>query len=157
MVWPFFTQISGRNFLPELCGEVHPGAALSKLCVVPFALQNRALFEGEKRVKKCWEKGRKRGGQQRGQKGKKDAWKQVSGGFHCWWFGVFGARESRPHDRALSAPRHCLDALFNDRKKRRGASPQSTCRGKGNPGPEKPKTVTSKSVTWRCLAKVAQK
>ena len=36
-------------------------------------------------------------------------------------------------------------------EKRRGASPQSTCRGKGNPGPEKPKTVTSKSVTWRCL------
>ena len=36
-------------------------------------------------------------------------------------------------------------------EKRRGASPQSTCRGKGNPGPEKPKTVTTKSVTWRCL------
>ena len=33
-----------------------------------------------------------------------------SGGFHCWCFGVFGARESRPHDRALSAPRYCLDA-----------------------------------------------
>ena len=32
-----------------------------------------------------------------------------------WWFSLlmiwgFGARESRPHDRALSAPRHCLDA-----------------------------------------------
>ena len=25
--WPFFTQISGRNFLPELCGEVHPETA----------------------------------------------------------------------------------------------------------------------------------
>ena len=36
-------------------------------------------------------------------------------------------------------------------EKRRGASPQSTCRAEGNPGPEKPKTVTSKSVTWRCL------
>ena len=32
-------------------------------------------------------------------------------------FGVLGARESRPHDRALSAPRHCLDAHSNDRKK----------------------------------------
>ena len=50
---------------------------LSKLCTVPFALQNRALFEGEKRVKRSREKGGKRGGQQRGQKGKKDAWKQV--------------------------------------------------------------------------------
>ena len=48
---------------------------LSKLCAVPFALQNRALFEAEKRAKRCREKGRKRGGQQRGQKGKKDAWK----------------------------------------------------------------------------------
>ena len=32
---------------------------LSKLCAVPFALQNRALFEGEKRAKRCWEKVRK--------------------------------------------------------------------------------------------------
>ena len=36
-------------------------------------------------------------------------------------------------------------------EKRRGASPQRTCRAEGNPGPEKPKTVTSRSVTWRCL------
>ena len=28
---------------------------------MPFALQNRALFEGEKRAKRCGEKGRKRG------------------------------------------------------------------------------------------------
>ena len=48
-----------------------------KLCAVPFALQNRALFEGEQRVKRSREKGGKRGGQQRGRKGKKDAWKQV--------------------------------------------------------------------------------
>ena len=46
---------------------------LSKLCAVPLALQNRALFEEEKRAKKGLEKGRKRGGQQRGQEGKKDA------------------------------------------------------------------------------------
>ena len=31
--------------------------------------------------------------------------------------GFLGARESRPHDRALSSPRHCLDAHWNDRKK----------------------------------------
>ena len=32
-------------------------APLSKMRAVPFALQNRALFEGEKRAKKCPEKG----------------------------------------------------------------------------------------------------
>ena len=36
-------------------------------------------------------------------------------------------------------------------EKWRGASPQSICHAEGNPGPEKRKTVTSKSVTWRCL------
>ena len=55
-----------------------PDLPLSKLCAVPFALalQNRALFEGEKRAKMCREfseKGRKRGGQLRGQKEQKDA------------------------------------------------------------------------------------
>ena len=44
----------------------------SKLQVVPLALQNRALFEEEKRAKRCREKGRKRAGQQKGRKGKKD-------------------------------------------------------------------------------------
>ena len=51
---------------------------LSEICAVPFALQNRALFEGENRAKRRPEKGRKRSGQQRGQKGKKDAQKQVT-------------------------------------------------------------------------------
>ena len=40
---------------------------LSKLCAVPLALQNRAFFGREQR---CQEK-RKRGGQERGQKGKR--------------------------------------------------------------------------------------
>ena len=44
----FFAPISGRNFLPELCGKVHPDLPLSKLCAVHFALQNGALFEGRK-------------------------------------------------------------------------------------------------------------
>ena len=48
-----------------------PEAAPSKLCSVPFSLQNRALFEGEQSAKRCREKGRKRGGQQRGQKKKR--------------------------------------------------------------------------------------
>ena len=32
--------------------------------------------------------------------------------FRCGWFGVFGARDSRPRDRALSVPRHCLDTVI---------------------------------------------
>ena len=48
---------------------------LFKLCAVPFAVQNRELFEEGKRVKRCGEKGRKRSDQQRGHKGKKDAQK----------------------------------------------------------------------------------
>ena len=44
---------------------------LSKLCAVPFALQNRALFTGEKRARKGREEGRKRDGQQRGKKEKR--------------------------------------------------------------------------------------
>ena len=38
---------------------------LSKLCAVRFALQNRALFEGEKMAKRYREKGRKRGCEKR--------------------------------------------------------------------------------------------
>ena len=41
-------RISGRNFLPEICGEVHPKLPLSKLCAVSLALQNRACLRGEK-------------------------------------------------------------------------------------------------------------
>ena len=71
LIWPFFTQISGRNFLPELCEEV--------LCAVPFALQNRALFEGENRGKRCQEKGWRGVASRGGKKGKKrEVWKQVS-------------------------------------------------------------------------------
>ena len=51
----FPSRISWRSIL---------NLPLSKLYAVPFALQNRALFEGEKRAKTCRDKGRKRGGQQ---------------------------------------------------------------------------------------------
>ena len=44
-----FTQISGRNFLPE-----------SKLRAVPFALQNKAHFEGQKGAKCCRERAGRR-------------------------------------------------------------------------------------------------
>ena len=57
---------------PNFVERSIPEMPLSKLCAVPFALQNRAHFEG-KRATRCREKGRKWGGQQRGQKGKKDA------------------------------------------------------------------------------------
>ena len=59
--WPVFTQISGRNFLPELCGESILKLPVSKLCTVPVSLQKRACFEGRKGQKRCREKGRKRG------------------------------------------------------------------------------------------------
>ena len=69
---PFFTRISGRNFLPELCGGVHSETSpLQALCCA-FALQSRALFEGEKRAKRCLEKGRKGVDSKRGKK-EKDA------------------------------------------------------------------------------------
>ena len=35
-----------------------PKPPFSKLCAMPFALQNRVLFEGEKRAKICREEGR---------------------------------------------------------------------------------------------------
>ena len=69
----FREGISFPNFLERSIPEL----PLSKLGADPFAIQNRALFEGEKMAKICRVKERKRGGQQRGQKGKKDAWKQV--------------------------------------------------------------------------------
>ena len=67
---PFLTQISGKNFLPEVCGEVFPETAPLQAVwwCVPFAPQNRALFEGEKR---CREKGRKWGWPAKGAKKEK--------------------------------------------------------------------------------------
>ena len=69
----FRDGISFPNFVERCFPELPPPSS----ALYPFSLQNRALFEGEKRAKRCREKGRKRGGQQRGQKGKKDARKQV--------------------------------------------------------------------------------
>ena len=60
----FREGISFPNFVERSILKV----PLSKLCAVPLALQNRALFEGRKRVDKCREQGRERGGQQKGQK-----------------------------------------------------------------------------------------
>ena len=65
--WPFFMRISGRNFLPELWGEVHPETVpLQDLCCALCPTELSRFLGREK-----GEKGRKRGGQQRGQKGKR--------------------------------------------------------------------------------------
>ena len=69
--WPFFTQIREGISFPNFVERSIPELPLSKLCAVPFTLQNRALFEGEQRAKRCREKERKRGGQPRGQTGKR--------------------------------------------------------------------------------------
>ena len=67
----FREGISFPNFLERSILKL----PLSKLCVVPFALQNRALFEGGKRAKRFPEKGGGRGvASKGGQKGgRKDA------------------------------------------------------------------------------------
>ena len=75
----FFMEISGRNFLPELCGGAHPETApLQALCCALHSSEE-STFRGGEKAKRCWEKGRKSGGQQKGQKGKKDVWKQARG------------------------------------------------------------------------------
>ena len=119
-IWPFFTQISGRNFLPELCGEVHPRAAPLQALFCTLFCTEQSTFWGEKRPKRCREKGRKRGGQQRGAKGKKDARKQVRFcgifiplrvrlGVHLWkpFLGILGS-----HFVALSVYWWLISGLF---------------------------------------------
>ena len=71
-------HILGRNFLPELCGEVHPRTAPLQALRCALCSTEQSTFRGGRRAKMCREKGRKRGGEQRGQKGKKDAWKHTS-------------------------------------------------------------------------------
>ena len=60
-----------KLYFPNFVERSIMNLPFSKLCAVHFALQNLALFEGEKRAKRCRQKWRKRGGQKRGQKGKK--------------------------------------------------------------------------------------
>ena len=73
----FWEGISFPNFV-----EVHPELPISKLCAVPFALQDRALFQWEKRERWRREKGRKRGVQQTGQEEKR----HVKTGQNMWVF-----------------------------------------------------------------------
>ena len=69
--WPFFTQISGRNFLPELCGEVHPETAPLQAACCALCSTEQSTFWGPRKSEEegCPAKGAKR---------KKDAWRQVS-------------------------------------------------------------------------------
>ena len=55
-----------------------PELPLSKLCAVPFALQNRALFRGGEKGEIVPREGEEEGWPGEGQKGKKDAREQVS-------------------------------------------------------------------------------
>ena len=76
--WPFFTQISGRKFLPEICGEVHPeNAPLQAVCCALYSTE-QSTFEGEKRKSKK----------------EKDLWKQVSGQspHELFWGVVWGQK-----------------------------------------------------------------
>ena len=75
--WPFFPQISGRNFLPELWRGVYPKTAPLQALRCALCSTEQSTFQGGERGEKVPRKGAKRGGRQRGRKGKKDAWKQV--------------------------------------------------------------------------------
>ena len=77
----FFTQISGRKFLPELCGEVHPETApLQALCCALCSTEQSTFRGGEKgeKMPKKGRNGEEEGWPTKGAKGKKDARKQVS-------------------------------------------------------------------------------
>ena len=66
-----FTQISGRNFLHELCGEVHPQTApLQALCRA-LRSTDQSTFWGGEESEKVPRKGEEEGCQQRGPKGKR--------------------------------------------------------------------------------------
>ena len=65
IVWPFFTQISGRNFLPELFGRHSPRSVLCPL------LYRTEHFSEENGAKRCPEKEGKEGWPSEGGKRKK--------------------------------------------------------------------------------------
>ena len=70
--WLFFTQISGRNFLPELCGEIHPGTAPLQALHCALCSTEQSTFRGRKKWRKCVEKRAGRGvASKRGKKEKR--------------------------------------------------------------------------------------
>ena len=67
----FFTQISGRNFFPELSGEDHPGTApLQALCCALCSTEQSTVRGGEK-GEKVPRKGEEEGWPAKGAKRKK--------------------------------------------------------------------------------------
>ena len=48
-VLTFFMQISGRNFLPELCGEVHPETAPPSSVLCPSLSTEQSTSKGRKK------------------------------------------------------------------------------------------------------------
>ena len=70
---PFFTQISGRNFLPEICGEVHPETALLQTLCYALCSTEQSTFPGGEEGEKAPREGEEEGWPRKGAKGKKDA------------------------------------------------------------------------------------
>ena len=86
LAWPFFTQISGRNFLPELCGEVFPKAApLQAPCCAPCSTE-QSTFQGGRKVREGAERRGGRGVASKG--GKKEKGRVKTGNcnycFRTW-------------------------------------------------------------------------
>ena len=69
--WPFFTQISGRNFLPEHCGEVHPGIAPLQALRCALSSTEQSTFRGGEKGEKVPRKGKEEGWPAKGAKRKK--------------------------------------------------------------------------------------
>ena len=95
----FSRRFRGRIFFPNFVERSILKLPLSKLCAVPFALQNRASRgrKGRKDAEKRGGTGRERGGQQKGQKGKQDMRKtgqkrSIFG--HCFWITDFCERQT---------------------------------------------------------------
>ena len=59
---------------------------------------------------------------------------------------TFGAQDSRPRDRALSAPRDCLDAYKSDREKYVTRPHRAPVAQNAILGSQNPKSVTCRSV-----------
>ena len=69
--WPFFTQISGRNFLPEFCGEVHPQTAAFQALCCALCSTEQSTFRGGEKGQKVSRKGEEEGWPAKGAKKKK--------------------------------------------------------------------------------------
>ena len=68
--WPFFTQISGRNFLPELCGEIHPRTAPLQALHCALCSTEQSTSRGRKNGENVPRKGEEEGWPAKGAKRK---------------------------------------------------------------------------------------